>query len=187
MRYIAEYNGERMVVIPEMPQATAKEIGQQLHKIGKQYRGESHKVIGSYMGLNLTVRSEYNLSMTFDRNAFFVEGKSGLKYRCGVSGALPMGYVESAAYPAATLEKLPGMTDKQQDRIARLTAEQPALQEIVARKWNKSDELAALKDECMALQQCIDEALKEAEKGNADQRQNEMPQSDNTSGLQYVA
>ena len=34
---------------------------------------------------------------------------------------------------------------------------------IIARKWDKSDELARLKQECKELQQRIDESLKEAE------------------------
>ena len=40
--------------------------------------------------------------------------------------------------------------------------------QIVAREWGKTEELNALKAERDALQQCIDEALREAErKGEA--------------------
>ena len=65
-------------------------------------------------GLNLLVHSEYNMDGTFDRNTFFVEGISGLKYRCGLSGALPLGFVESAQYPHGALSKLPSLIEKQQ-------------------------------------------------------------------------
>ena len=49
------------------------------------------------------------------------------------------------------------------DEIEKLQSELPTLQEIVSRKWSKSDELARLKQECKELQQRIDESLKEAE------------------------
>lgn len=58
----------------------------------ERYRGEDWKTIGHYMGLNLSVRSEYNFSGSFDRNTFYVEGLSGLKYKCGLSGALPLSF-----------------------------------------------------------------------------------------------
>lgn len=146
-----------------MQQATSKEIGQELHFIAKRYRGEDWKTIGHYMGLNISVRSEYRFSGSFDRNIFCVEGLSGLKYECGLSGALPLSFVESADYPRATLEKLFTLISRQQQKIDRLTNELPTLQQIVARQWNKSDELSALKQECSELQNKIDESLKQTD------------------------
>lgn len=177
-QYAATYEGERITSIADMPQATAKEIGQRLHLIAKQHRGGEHKVIGSYMGLNLTVRSEYNFAGAFDRNSFFVEGKSGLRYRLGNSGALPPGHIESAACPQAVIERLPQLIASQQERIDRLTAELPTLQAIVDRKWDKTGELAALKAECKALQERIDAALKAAEEqGKPKEMPSEKPQA----------
>lgn len=118
---------------------------------------------------------EYTLSGSFDRNAFFVEGVSGLKYRCGVSGALPLGFAESARYPQAALERMPSLIEKQQKQIAMLQHEIPTLQEITARKWSKAEELERLKQGCKELQQRIDEALKEAERP-----QSEVPEEENT-------
>ena len=80
-----------------------------------------------------------------------------------MSGALPLGFVESAQYPKTTLDKLPGIIDNQRKKIEKLQSELPTLQEIVSRKWSKSDELARLRQECRDLQRRIDEALKEAE------------------------
>ena len=94
--YIEAYAGERTTLLLNLPQATAEETGRELHRIAKTYRSEAYATIGSYMGLNLLVRSEYDFSGTFDRNTFYVEGRSGLKYRCGMSGALPLGFVESS-------------------------------------------------------------------------------------------
>ena len=147
-----------------LPQATAEETGRELHRMAKTYRSEAYATIGSYMGLNLLVHSEYDFAGTFDRNAFYVEGMSGLKYRCGVSGALPLGFVGSAQYPKTTLDKLPGIIDNQRKKIEKLQSEFPTLQEIVSRRWSKADELARLKQECRDLQQRIDESLKEAER-----------------------
>ena len=162
-QYITEYKEVREISIIGMQQATSKEIGQELHIIAKRYRGEDWKTIGHYMELNISVRSEYRFSGSFDRNIFCVEGLSGLKYECGLSGALPLSFVESADYPRATLEKLFTLISRQQQKIDRLTNELPTLQQIVARQWNKSDELSALKQECSELQNKIDESLKQTD------------------------
>lgn len=175
MKYIASYSGNRETLLFNLPQATREETGRELHRIAKTYRGEAYRTIGSYMGLNLLVSSEYTLSGSFDRNVFFVEGVSGLKYRCGVSGALPLGFAESARYPQAALERMPSLIEKQQKQIAQLQHEIPTLQEITARKWSKAEELERLKQECKDLQQRIDEALKEAERP-----QSEVPEEENT-------
>ncbi|WP_298108338.1 N-6 DNA methylase [uncultured Bacteroides sp.] len=163
MEYMAAYAGERTTLPLNLQQATAEETGRELHRIAKTYRSEAYATIGSYMGMNLLVRSEYDFAGTFDRNMFYVEGRSGLKYRCGVSGALPLGFVESAQYPKNALEKLPGIIDSQRKKIAKLQSELPTLQEIVSRRWSKADELERLKQECKDLQRRIDEALKETE------------------------
>lgn len=175
MEYIASYSGNRETLLLNLPQATREETGRELHRIAKTYRGEAYRTIGSYMGLNLLVSSEYTLSGSFDRNVFFVEGVSGLKYRCGVSGALPLGFAESARYPQAALERMPSLIEKQQKQIAQLQHEIPTLQEITARKWSKAEELERLKQGCKELQQRIDEALKEAERP-----QSEVPEEENT-------
>ncbi len=175
MEYIASYSGSRETLLLNLPQATREETGRELHRIAKTYRGEAYRTIGSYIGLNLLVSSEYTLSGSFDRNVFFVEGVSGLKYRCGVSGALPLGFAESARYPQAALERMPSLIEKQQKQIAMLQHEIPTLQEITARKWSKAEELERLKQECKDLQHRIDGVLKEAERP-----QSEVPEEENT-------
>lgn len=162
--YITSYTGDRTTRLLNLAQATAEETGRELHRISKTYRNGAIGTIGTYAGLNLSVYSEYDMGGTFYRNTFLVEGVSGLKYRCGISGALPLGFVESSRYPQATLAKLPGMIEEQRQKIAKLESEIPALQGIIARKWSKADELARLKQECNALQHRIDESMKEAER-----------------------
>lgn len=162
--YITSYTGDRTTRLLNLAQATAEETGRELHRISKTYRNGAIGTIGTYAGLNLSVYSEYDMGGTFYRNTFLVEGVSGLKYRCGISGALPLGFVESSRYPQAALAKLPGMIEEQRQKIAKLESEIPALQGIIARKWSKADELARLKQECNALQYRIDESMKEAER-----------------------
>lgn len=162
--YITAYEGAKVTQLLNLPQATAEETGRELHRIAKTYRSGAYGTIGTFAGLNLLVRSEYSIDGTFDRNTFFVEGASGLKYRCGLSGALPLGFVESAQYPQATLNKLPSLIEKQQKTVERIESEIPVLQDIACRQWSKADELVKLKLECKELQRKIDESLKEAER-----------------------
>ena len=162
--YITSYTGDPTTRLLNLSQATAEETGRELHRISKTYRNGAVSTIGTYAGLNLSVYSEYDMGGTFYRNTFLVEGVSGLKYRCGISGALPLGFVESSRYPQAALAKLPGMIEEQRQKIAKLESEIPTLETIIARKWSKADELARLKQECNALQHRINESMKEAER-----------------------
>ena len=164
--HFTAYAGTKATMLLNLPQATTEETGRELHRIAKTYRSGAYGTIGTYAGLNLLVRSEYGLDGVFERNTFFVEGVSGLKYRCNnLSGALPLGFAESARYPQTTLEKLPALIARQQKQAAQFESEIPVLREIVARKWNKADELARARQERKELQQRIDESLKEAERG----------------------
>ena len=159
--YVASYTGEKVVSLLSIGEDTAEKTGRELHRIAKTYRCCAYSAIGSYMGLDLLVKSECNLDGSFDRNTFFVEGKSGLKYRYGISGALPLGFADTALYPQATLAKLPSIIKQQRERMAKLESEVPTLQAIVSRTWGRQNELDALKKECDELKKRIDESLKE--------------------------
>ena len=163
LEYITAYESTKVTTLLTLPQATVEETGRELHRIAKTYRSGAYGTVGTYAGLNLLVHSECNFDGTFDRNTFLVEGVSGLKYRCGLSGALPLGFAETAQYPQNTLNRLPAMIEEQRKKMAKLEKEIPALQGIIDRKWGKADELAQLKQRCKELQQRIDESLKEAE------------------------
>ncbi len=166
LEYITSYKGTKATMLLNLPQATAEEIGRELHRISKTYRSGAYGTVGTYAGLDLLVRSEYNMNGAFERNTFFVEGISGLKYQCGLSGALPLGFVDASLYPQGALGKLPSLIEKQQKAVERAENEIPVLQDIVGRKWGKAEELARFKLECKELQRKIDESLKEAERSN---------------------
>lgn len=150
-------------VLLSIGEATAQETGRELHRISKTYRGKALNIIGSYADMNLSVRSEYDFSGKFERNMFFVEGVSGLKYQCGISGALPLGYVDAALYPQTTLANIPAMIERNNKSIAKLESELPVLEEMLNRQWSKTEELAEFKAECAALQKKIEADLKEVE------------------------
>lgn len=161
--YFTAYMENATPVLLSIGEATAQETGRELHRISKTYRGKALNIIRSYAGMSLSVRSEYNFAGTFERNMFFVEGVSGLKYQCGISGALPLGYVDAALYPQTTLANIPAMIERNNKSIAKLESELPVLEEMLNRQWSKAEELAELKAECAALQKKIEADLKEVE------------------------
>ena len=144
-------------------QLTTEETGRALHSISRKHRGD-FTPIGSYNGLRLLVRSEYRLDGSFDRNIFFVEGKGGLKYKCGMSGSLPPSFAAAAAFPQATLENIPKLMERQAERQKHLEEEITTLQQVMARRWGKEEELKRLKQECKELQERINRTLEEAER-----------------------
>ena len=131
---MASYSGTQEIRLLNLQQATAEQTGRELHRIAKTYRSGAYGTVGTYAGLNLLVRSVYDVTGSFERNTFFVEGLSGLKYRCGMTGALPLGFVESAKYPQETLKKLPAHIQRQQDLVKQLEKEIPVLQDIACRR-----------------------------------------------------
>ena len=165
--YFKDYKGERIVSLNTIGVSAGEDLGRELHRISRTNRSKDRTLIGSYIGLNLSVRSEYSIAGTFDRNLFFVQGMTGINYKCGQYGSLPQGFVESSYYPERTLENIPNLIDRQREQIARLEKELPTLQEIVSRQWSKTAELDALKKECAELQRRIDESLKAVENGES--------------------
>ena len=144
-------------------QLTAEETGRALHTLSRKHRGD-FTPIGCYNGLRLLVRSEYRLDGSFDRNTFFVEGKSGLKYKCGMSGSLPPSFAATAGFPQTTLENIPKLMERQAERQKHLEEEIITLQQVMAKQWGKEEELKRLKQECKELQERINRTLEEAER-----------------------
>lgn len=161
--YVEHFTGDRNTVIIGQQTATAEETGKALHQISKSYRNEELKHIGYCMGLKLYVKSEYHWAGNFERNSFFVEGKSGLKYRNGMSGALSLSFKTASEYPVTTMENIDELVTRKNKEIARMESEFPTLRKIMANTWSKTDELASLKAECKALQERIDKSLQETE------------------------
>ena len=115
------------------------------------------------MGLRLLVKAEYHWTGSFERNIFFVEGKSGIKYRCGVTGALPQSFKYAAEYPVNTLANLGQLVTRKSKEVEIKEKEIPMLAKIKDSVWTKTHELAELKTECKILQEKIDASLKAME------------------------
>ena len=161
--YFNTHKEDCAIVINGNSQLTVEETGRALHTLSRKHRGD-FTPIGSYNGLRLLVRSEYRLDGSFDRNTFFVEGKSGLKYKCGMSGSLPPSFAAAAVFPQTTLENIPKLMERQTERLKHLEEEIPTLQQVMARRWGKEEELKRLKQECKELQERINRTLEEAER-----------------------
>lgn len=161
--YVESFTGDKNTIVTGQQTATAEETGKALHQISKSYRSEQLKHIGYCMGLKLFVKSEYHWTGGFERNVFFVEGKSGLKYRNGTSGSLPLSFKLAAEYPVTTMQGIDELIARRNKEIDRMESEFPTLRKIMANVWGKTEELTKLKAECKALQEKIDKSLKETE------------------------
>lgn len=173
--YISNYQGEAYITMSDCNAINTEEIGRELQRIAKENRSQTFVAIGSYMGLKLLVKADCNSFGEFDHNSFYVEGLSGLKYRNGQTGALPLAFADKVQYPKMTLQRLPSIIEGKRKEIQRLESEQPVLREIIGRSWSKADELARLKSECDALQHKIEEELKRAEHPQAETEDNAKP------------
>lgn len=81
------------------------------------------------------------------------------------------------------LEKIPGIIAQYEERTARLKADVPQLEAIVAKQWGKEDELKQLKSELAALDRKITAELapkKEEQDGEENKQVNtvETPTTD---------
>ncbi len=76
------------------------------------------------------------------------------------------------------LEKIPGIIAQYEERTAKLKADVPVLEGIVAKTWGKEDELKALKSELAALDRKITAELapKHDEKDGEEVKRDEQPQ-----------
>lgn len=76
------------------------------------------------------------------------------------------------------LEKIPGIIAQYEERTAKLKADVPHLEAIIAKPWGKEDELKALKSELATLDRKITAELapKHDEKDGEEVKRDEQPQ-----------
>ena len=87
------------------------------------------------------------------QNRFVVEGNLKYKYN---NGFIAMSDTHAACMNFVNaLEKIPGIIAQYEERTARLKADVPQLEAIVAKTWGKEDELKQLKSELAALDRKI--------------------------------
>ena len=133
-----------------------------IHLQGLAQRTDTHgqyQRVGEVYGFPISIISERNLvdGKETVQNRFVVEGNYKYKFN---NGFIAMSDTHAACMNFVNaLEKIPGIIAQYEERTAKLKADVPQLEAIVAKSWGKEDELKQLKSELAALDRKITAAL----------------------------
>ncbi len=111
--------------------------------------------IGEIYGFPISIISEPTVVDGHEsvQNRFVVEGSLKYKYN---NGFIAMSDTHAACMNFVNaLEKIPGIIAQYEERTARLKADVPQLEAIIAKTWGKDDELKQLKSELAAIDRKI--------------------------------
>ncbi len=111
--------------------------------------------IGEIYGFPISIISEPTVVDGHEsvQNRFVVEGSLKYKYN---NGFIAMSDTHAACMNFVNaLEKIPGIIAQFEERTARLKADVPQLEAIIAKTWGKDDELKQLKSELAAIDRKI--------------------------------
>ena len=129
-----------------------------IHLQGLAQRTDTHGLyqrIGEVYGFPISIISERVLADGVEKvqNRFVVEGNYKYKYN---NGQLAMADTHAACMNFVNaLEKIPGIIAQYEERTAKLKADVPILEGIMAKTWGKENELKQLKSELAALDRKI--------------------------------
>ena len=129
-----------------------------IHLQGLAQRTDTHgqyQRVGEVYGFPISIISERVLADGVEKvqNRFVVEGNYKYKYN---NGQLAMADTHAACMNFVNaLEKIPGIIAQYEERTAKLKADVPILEGIMAKTWGKEDELKQLKSELAALDRKI--------------------------------
>ena len=133
-----------------------------IHLQGLALKTDTHgqyKPIGEVYGFPISIISERVLADGKEtvQNRFVVEGNYKYKFN---NGFIAMSDTHAACMNFVNaLEKIPGIIAQYEERTAKLKADVPQLEAIVAKQWGKEDELKQLKSDLAALDRKITAAL----------------------------
>ena len=133
-----------------------------IHLQGLALKTDTHgqyKRIGVVYGFPISIISERTVvdGKESVQNRFVVEGNYKYKYN---NGFIAMSDTHAACMNFVNaLEKIPGIIAQYEERTARLKADVPQLEAIVAKQWGKEEELKGLKSDLAALDRKITAAL----------------------------
>ena len=152
-----------------------------IHLQGLAQRTDTHgqyQRIGEVYGFPISIISERTVVDGREgiQNRFVVEGNYKYKFN---NGFIAMSDTHAACMNFVNaLEKIPGIIAQYEERTAKLKADVPVLEGIVAKTWGKEDELKALKSELAALDRKITAELapKHDEKDGEEVKRDEQPQ-----------
>ena len=149
-----------------------------IHLQGLALKTDTHgqyKRIGEVYGFPISIISERNLvdGKETVQNRFVVEGNYKYKFN---NGFIAMSDTHAACMNFVNaLEKIPGIVAQYEDRTAKMKADVPILEGIVAKVWGKEDELKQLKSDLAALDRKITAQLapkKEEQDGEGNKQVN---------------
>ena len=157
-----------------------------IHLQGLAMKTDTHgqyQRIGEVYGFPISIISERVLADGKETvlNRFVVEGNYKYKFN---NGFIAMSDTHAACMNFVNaLEKIPGIIAQYEERTAKLKADVPQLEAIVAKQWGKEEELRGLKSELAALDRKITAALapkKEEQDGEESKQVNtvEAPTTD---------
>ena len=166
-----------------------------IHLQGLAMKTDTHgqyQRIGEVYGFPISIISERVLADGKEtvQNRFVVEGNYKYKFN---NGFIAMSDTHAACMNFVNaLEKIPGIIEQYEERTAKLKADVPQLEAIVAKQWGKEDELKQLKSDLAALDRKITAALvpkKEEQDGEENKQVNtvEAPTQTNDSKETMVA
>ena len=149
-----------------------------IHLQGLALKTDTHgqyKRIGEVYGFPISIISERNLvdGKESVQNRFVVVGNYKYKFN---NGFIAMSDTHAACMNFVNaLEKIPGIIEQYEERTAKLKADIPQLEAIVAKQWGKEDELKQLKSDLAALDRKITAELapkKEEQDGEENKQDN---------------
>ena len=133
-----------------------------IHLQGLAMKTDTHgqyRRIGEVYGFPISIISERVLDDGKEsvQNRFVVEGNYKYKFN---NGFIAMSDTHAACMNFVNaLEKIPGIIAQYEERTAKLKADVPQLEAIVAKQWGKEEELKGLKSDIAALDRKITAAL----------------------------
>ena len=160
-----------------------------LHLQGLAQRTDTHGLyqrVGEIYGFPISIISERVLADGVEKvqNRFVVEGNYKYKYN---NGQLAMADTHAACMNFVNaLEKIPGIIAQYEERTAKLKADVPILEGIMAKTWGKEDELKQLKSELAALDRKIAAELAPKQENKEDVEEVSLDNSKEETSLSKV-
>ena len=160
-----------------------------IHLQGLAQRTDTHGLyqrVGEIYGFPISIISERVLADGVEKvqNRFVVEGNYKYKYN---NGQLAMADTHAACMNFVNaLEKIPGIIAQYEERTAKLKADVPILEGIMAKTWGKEDELKQLKSELAALDRKIAAELAPKQENKEDVEEVSLDNSKEETSLSKV-
>ncbi len=178
-------NGEKInpITINGVEGDDIKDLASRLHDIREFVRtnGEYRKV-GELFGFNLLVKTEvaqgadlFSDDPSKVQNKFMIEGLTGIKYNFN-GGTLAKDPKLATMNFINALDKIPSLIEQYEARNAKIEVDIPVLEEVVAGKWKKEDELKIAKAELAIIDRKIQATI--TDKGNKEITTEDMERED---------